>query len=130
MIASLLVPVILGMAIYTFVDWSGETLLDWQGRSGEATSFSDINNIFFDEFFTVLILTDVLLLLFSFFHTTEFHVFIRNSGFIISTILIRISFSIEGILNNALIIVSVLFGVLILWITQQYDKVDEEKLEV
>ncbi len=130
LIASLLVPVILFMAVYTFVNWSGDLLVGWQGNLEEASSFSDINNIFFDEFFTVLIMTDVLLLLFSFFHTTEFHVFIRNSGFIISTILIRISFSIEGILNNALIIVSVLFGVLILWITQKYSQVDEEKLEV
>lgn len=130
LIASLLVPVIIIMALYTFVTWSGDLFLYWNDSQRGASSFLDINNIFFDEFFTVLILTDVLLLLFSFFHTSEFHVFIRNSGFIISTILIRISFSIEGILNNALIIVSVLFGVLILWITQKYEHIEKEKLEV
>ena len=121
--ASLLVPVIIVMAIYSFVDWA-ESLLHGY-RATEGTTFVDLNNIFFDEFFTLLILTDVLLLLFSFFHTSKFHVVIRNSGFIISTILIRISFSIDGFLNNILIIVAVLFGVLILLTNQQYGKLKD-----
>lgn len=130
LIASLLVPVIILMALYTFLNWSFDLYIGLQDGTHLASSFSDINNIFFDEFFTVLILTDVLLLLFSFFHTSEFHVFMRNSGFIISTILIRVSFSIDGVLNNLLIIVAVLFGVLMLWVTKKYAKVDDKQLEV
>lgn len=127
LMASLLVIVVVAMAIYSFVEWFIGVM---GGLAGKTGSFIDINKIFFDEFFTVLILTDVLLLLFSFFHTTRFHVFIRNSGFIISTVLIRISFSVDGIVNNALIIVAVLFGVLILLITDQYVKLDSKNLEV
>jgi len=128
--AMLLVPVIIVMAVYAFVDWF-VGVWGWLSTNDPTQgSFIDINKIFFDEFFTVLILTDVLLLLFSFFHTTRFHVFIRNSGFIISTVLIRISFSIDGIVNNALILVAVLFGVLILLVTNQYAKVDNRNLEV
>ncbi|MDA8931025.1 hypothetical protein N9J07_06560, partial [Bacteroidia bacterium] len=86
------------------------------------TAFKNINNIFFDEFFTVLIVVDVLLLLASFFYTDQFHKIIRNSGFVISTILIKISFSVEGLVNNTLIIGAVIFGYSVLYIHNQYEK--------
>jgi hypothetical protein len=69
-----------------------------------------------------LIIADVILLLFSFFHTDEFHKVIRNSGFIISTILIRISFSVSGIISTALIITAILFGLLVLVIHNKFEK--------
>jgi hypothetical protein len=121
--ASLLVPVIVMMAIYSFTTWAYDWLASIEGNHDTGGSFTDINDIFYDEFFTLLILTDVLLLLFSFFHTTKFNVFIRNSGFIISTILIRISFSVDGFVNNILILVAVLFGVFILFINQKYEQI-------
>lgn len=128
--ASLLVPVIIVMAVYSFLGWINDWFHSLDAINEQGTSFIDINNIFFDEFFTLLILTDVLLLLFSFFHTTKFNVFIRNSGFIISTILIRISFSVDGFLNNILILVAVLFGILILFINSQYERIEKEGLEI
>ena len=70
----------------------------------------------------MLIIADVILLLVSFFHTDEFHKVIRNSGFIISTILIRISFSVSGIINVALIVAAVLFGLLMLIIHNKFEK--------
>jgi len=130
MMAALLVPVIVAMALYSFVGWAQDWMNSFEATNDQGTKFIDINNIFFDEFFTLLILTDVLLLLLSFFHTTKFNIFIRNSGFIISTILIRISFSIDGFLNNILIIVAVLFGVLILLINRQYERLGKRALEV
>ena len=86
-------------------------------------SIKDVNKIFFDDFFTILILIDVLLLLFSFLHTDKFSKVIRNSGFIISTILIKLSFGAEGILNTILIVVAVSFGIVILSIHNQYEKI-------
>jgi hypothetical protein len=47
---------------------------------------------------------------------------IRNSGFIISTILIRISFSVSGIINNILIVSAILFGLSILFIHNKFEK--------
>jgi NADH:ubiquinone oxidoreductase subunit 6 (subunit J) len=86
-IATALVPVLMIIAIYSFVTWS----IDFVNPSStDPISFKNINNIFFEQFFNILIIADVILLLFSFFHTDEFHKVIRNSGFIISTILIRI----------------------------------------
>jgi len=121
LLAILLVPVIILMAIYSLVEWL-LTSLDVLHRKSDA-ALTNMNNIFFDEFFALLILTDVLLLLLSFFNTSRFNVVLRNSGFIISTILIRLSFSAEGYLNNILIITAVTFGVLILWINRKYEKI-------
>ena len=53
---------------------------------------------FFNQFFTLLILADVIILLISFRYTEEYAKLIRNTGFIIATILIRLSFSAEGYL--------------------------------
>jgi len=69
-----------------------------------------------------LIIVDVLLLLASFYYSDQFHVIIRNSGFVLSTILIKLSFSVAGPVNNILVVSSVLFGLLILYITQLYEK--------
>jgi len=110
-LALMLVPVMLVLSVYSFSNWLGVAMNDQ--KSGIET-LSKLNNIFFDEFFSVLIIVDVLILLFSFFYSDQFHHIIRNSGFVISTILIKISFSVTGVLNNALIMGSVLFGVLIL----------------
>ena len=65
---------------------------------------------------------DVFLLLFSFFHTDEFHKVIRNSGFIISTILIRLSFSVTGLMNTVLIIAAVVFGLVMFFIYNKFEK--------
>ena len=118
-LATLLVPILILLALYSFADWAIAVLRDYhEGIS----ALTNINNIFFDEFFTILIIIDVLLLLASFFYSDEFHKIIRNSGFVISTILIKISFSVEGIVNNAIIIGAVLFGFLILRIHNIYEK--------
>jgi hypothetical protein len=68
----------------------------------------------------------VLLLLFSLLHTDRFSKVIRNSGYIISTILIKLSFGVEGLLNTALILTAVLFGVLILAIHNRYERMEAE----
>ena len=118
-IATALVPILLIIAIYSFLNWS---IGIFQPLETNAVSFKNINNIFFEQFFNILIIADVLLLLISFFHTDEFHKVIRNSGFIISTILIRISFSVSGTVNTVLIVFAVLFGLLILFIHNKFEK--------
>ncbi len=118
-LAAALVPVLFLVAIYSFVSWAIGNL---DTDINEKLSFKNINNIFFDQFFTILIVVDVILLLFSFFHTDEFHKVIRNSGFIISTILIRLSFSVSGLLNTILIVSAIIFGLLILTIHNKFEQ--------
>ena len=118
-IATALVPILLIIAIYSFFNWS---LGIFQPLETNAISFKNINNIFFEQFFNILIIADVILLLFSFFHTDQFHKVIRNSGFIISTILIRLSFSVSGIINDVLIVSAILFGLSMLFIHNKFEK--------
>ena len=117
-IATFLVPLLLLLAGYSFSKW----IIDlFMFSDMSSNSFKNINNIFFESFFSVLIIIDVVVLLVSFFYTDEFHKVIRNSGFVISTILIRLSFSVEGLLNNILIIAGILFGLLILVIHNKFE---------
>ena len=118
LIAVILVPLFLFMALDTLFKWSSGMSI----TTNEFPSLESINNLFFDQFFTVLILVDVVLLLISFFYTDQFHKIIRNSGFIISTILIRMSFGVNGLTNTILILVAVLFGLAILSIHNKYEK--------
>ncbi len=120
-IATCLIPILLALAIFSFGHWVYESFFS---ISLLVDSIRDVNKIFFDEFFTILILIDVLLLLFSFLHVDKFNKVIRNSGFIISTILLKLSFSTDGLLNIILIVVAVLFGVIILAIHNQFEKLD------
>jgi len=116
-IAMILIPILVVLAIYSFANWG---LSSVQNHWNNITTFKNINNIFFEDFFMLLIVIDVILLLFSFFYSDKFHKIIRNSGFIISTILIKLSFSVAGVVNNALIVGAVLFGYLILFIHNLY----------
>lgn len=118
-IAIMLVPILVFISFYSLIHWSFGL---FQVGATETISFKNINNIFFEQFFTILIVTDVFLLLFSFFHTDDFHKVIRNSGFIISTILLRISFSVDGIINNLLIVTAVVFGLIIILIHNKFEK--------
>jgi hypothetical protein len=126
MIATVLVPLLLIIAIYSLLNWS---ISIFYPLNDNTISFKNINNIFFEQFFSILIIADVILLLFSFFHTDEFHKVIRNSGFIISTILIRISFSVNGIINNILIVSAILFGLIILFIHNKFEKKIAEEIK-
>ena len=119
-IATCLVPILLVLSIYSLGHWLYESLFS---MNKVLTEIKDINKIFFDDFFTVLILVDVLLLLFSFLHSDKFNRVIRNSGFIISTILIKLSFSTEGIMNILLIVMAIVFGVILLKIHNLYDTI-------
>jgi uncharacterized membrane protein YdjX (TVP38/TMEM64 family) len=85
-----------------------------------------VNTVFFEQFFTVLIAVDVLLLLISLLHTDEFHKIIRNSGFIISAILIRLSFGVTGWPSTLLLVAAVVFGWLMLVIYDAYESIDLE----
>ncbi len=118
-IAVCLVPIFLILSVYSFVRWIYENFFS---VSQMVDSIKSVDNIFFDDFFKILILIDVLLLLFSFLHTDRFSKVSRNSGFIISTILLKLSFGAEGLLNTILIVVAVSFGVIMLGIHNQYEK--------
>ena len=103
---------------YSLINWSMHVFTDG--------FVSNVDGVFFNQFFTLLILTDVIILLISFRYTEEYSKLIRNTGFIISTILIRLSFSAEGFLNIILILTGVGFALLIL---QIFNAMENPKLD-
>ena len=114
-ISILLVPVLLILASLSFYDWV---------NSLSNGNQSNIDFLFFVDFFTILILVDVLLLLISFRYTERYSQLIRNTGFIISTIMLRLSFAATGLTSIILLITGILFGVVILAIFKKMEKVN------
>ncbi len=94
-------------------------------NSYSVASFYDINEVFYNEFFSLLIIADVLILLLSFeYYSERYSQIMRNTGFIICTVLIRSSFSASGLASLLLIISSILFGLLILKIYSAMNKIE------
>ncbi len=114
-ISILLVPVLLALASFSFMDWINSLL---EGNQ------DNIDFLFFVDFFTILILVDVLLLLISFRYTERYSQLIRNTGFIISTIMLRLSFAASGLVSVLFLVSGILFGVVILAIFKRMEKVN------
>jgi hypothetical protein len=118
-ISVILIPVMLVLFAIGIFDWYTIGL-----TSNFAISFYYVNEVFYNTFFSILIIADVFILLLSFLYTERYSQIMRNTGFIICTILIRLSFSSTGLTNLLLIISSVLFGLLILKIYSLMNKIE------
>jgi hypothetical protein len=117
LISLFLVPTLSLLCIFSFLDWYNYVFL------GIGTS-SNIDYLFFESFFTILILVDVFILLVSFQYTERYSQLIRNTGFIISTILLRLSFSAVGLTSLLLLVSGIVFGLIILLI---YNNMERQK---
>jgi hypothetical protein len=118
-ISIVLVPVMIILFIYSFYQ-----LYLSEINSNYSTSFYFVNEVFYTTFFSILIIADVFILLLSFIYTERYSQIMRNTGFIICTILIRLSFSSSGLTNLLLIISSVTFGLLILKIYSLMNEIE------
>ena len=104
---------------YSLINWVFNLFNDSYSNT---IIYNEIDKVFFNDFFTLLILTDVIILLLSFKITEGYSKLIRNTGFVISTILIRLSFSAEGFLDIFIILISSIFALLILRIYNSIEK--------
>ena len=117
LVSIILLPTLFFVCIISFGNWVNGVFI-------EQAFDEDLNNLFFNEFFTIMILADVFILLMSFQYTERYSQLIRNTGFIISTILLRLSFSVSGLTSILLIISGILFGLIILLI---YNLIERDK---
>lgn len=88
--AGLLTLFFIGLSLYSIGNWL------WEWVTYPEALHSDLNSVFYNEFFTALILVDVLLLVVSFKYLDDFGFVLRNSGFVVSTILLRRALGIEA----------------------------------
>ena len=111
-LAILLLGVYILIAIYSLSTWS-YSLFQGDGSTNRM--------IFFLDFFTVLIMADILILLVSYQYITDFSHLARNTGFILSTVILRVAiaspgtsgailFILAGCLGSAVLLSGVLFN--------------------
>ncbi len=82
---------------------------------------------FFTAFYTILIFSDVLMVLVSLRYSYNYKVLFRNSGFALATVLLRLALSAEVYYNAIIAIVSVIF---VFFLTLVYQKIQKSELKV
>ena len=105
LVANFMLIVFLLTAAYSFFTW----IVSVQEGGGSVSRV-----IFFLDFFTFLILADILILLVSYWFYTDFGNLARNTGFVLSTVIIRVAISSEGVSAMVLFTLSGLLGLAIL----------------
>lgn len=101
------------MAILSLASWIAEVV---DGELAELNA-----GIFFADFFTMLIIADIAILLISYRYTSEFGSLARNTGFVLATILIRLAIDAPGYGAPLLFLLSGLVGFGVLWITNRFE---------
>lgn len=109
-------------SVYNIGSWLSLVLIALENH----TPFPDPNSFFYLEFFNTMIYADVLLLIISFLYDSSFYTVVRNASFIISTVLLRLSLSMERPTNHIIIIAAFLFSISVLLVLQFREKVDEK----
>lgn len=103
-----------------FVGWGGLTLYRMAiGHAPEAHSF-------FARFFTMLIFSDIFVMLVALRYQPGFAVLFRNSGYALATLLIRLSLVAPPFFDAALGITSILFGLGLTWAYNNFGCIDED----
>ena len=105
LVANFMLIIFLLTAAYSFFTWIASV----QDGGGSVSRV-----IFFLDFFTFLILADILILLVSYWFYTDFGNLARNTGFVLSTVIIRVAISSEGVSAMVLFTLSGLLGIAIL----------------
>lgn len=75
-------------------------------------NYPNPNTVFYADFFSIMIFVDVFLLIISFIYHFSFFTIFRNASFIITTILIRMSLTIDKPMNYIIILIGFLFSIL------------------
>jgi hypothetical protein len=116
-----LATLLLGMAVYNIcllVIATRSTLLTGHGSIESATTF-------YNDMFTVMIFTDVLILILSLVVSGQYALVFRNAAFVVSTILIRLSLT-EGYPFGApLALMAMVFGILTLLVFNYHMRLKE-----
>lgn len=112
-LAILLFAVYILVAIYSLFSWSSD-LLEGEGSTNRT--------IFFLDFFTILIMADILILLVSYQYITDFSHLARNTGFILSTVILRVAIASPGLSGAIMFILAGGLGVAVLWVSSLLNK--------
>ena len=117
------------LLLIVFVSLSGYSIYDW-GTEVLGTLFFDrpfeldLHLIFFEDFYTVMIFADVLILIASFLYSRRYVTLVRNAGFVASAIFLRMSLAGEGYYGVGIAAFAILTGILAQLIHNYYHRLD------
>ena len=111
-VSMILIVVLVMTSAYSLFSWASHA---WPALINN-TEFPDPNSFFYVDFFNVMIYADVLLLIISFLYDSSFFTVVRNASFIISTVLLRLSLSMERPMNHVVAICAFSFSVTVMLI--------------
>ena len=118
LLAILLLLVYILTAIYSLSTWT-YNVFDGDGSTNRT--------IFFLDFFTLLIMADILILLVSYHYITEFAHLARNTGFILSTVILRVAIASPGMSGAILFILAGCLGSAVLLSGFVFSKKEQQK---
>ncbi|MEE2681564.1 MAG: hypothetical protein VX641_04240 [Planctomycetota bacterium] len=104
-----------------FVVMATRALAGWLTEVSDGNPVELTTGIFFADFFTLLIIADIAILLISYRYTSEFSSLARNTGFVLATILIRLALDAPGYGAPLLFLLSGIVGFGVLWITSRFE---------
>ncbi|MEQ9379623.1 MAG: hypothetical protein RJP95_02080 [Pirellulales bacterium] len=114
-VALLSCGVLIVLAAYNLLKWA----MPMMGGVANPLSY-DLDEYFFPAFFEYMIFTDVFLLIISILYYDRYEYVFRNAGFVISTVLLRVSFSTPKPGFLVLAIISMVYGLGVLAVFDLY----------
>lgn len=125
-LALVLGAVLIALAAFNLVWWVGSEMLHLQSIF---PVMPDWDEFFFPAFFEFMIFTDVLLLVISIAYYDRYEYLFRNSGFVISTVLLRVSLSTDKPYDLAVALIAILYGVLLISVFAYFRWIAEKVTE-
>ncbi|MEK0412586.1 MAG: hypothetical protein RL070_74 [Bacteroidota bacterium] len=107
-----MILVLLILSVISLYQWGSQMIEALKVNSG----YPNPNSVFYVDFFSIMIFVDVLLLIVSFTYHFSFFTIFRNASFIITTILIRISLTIDKPMNYIVVFIGFLFSIIVFYL--------------
>jgi hypothetical protein len=115
-----LTALLLGLAVYHLGNFVGRV---WQGVFTGHFVAIEATNFFYNDLFTVMIFTDVVVLVLSLVISGRYEMVFRNAAFVIAVIMIRLSLTEEQPYGAAIALLAMVFGILTLLVFNYHSKV-------
>jgi len=123
-VAVLLLVVLVTLALVNLASWA--RLIE-QLPVVLAPPPSDVDLFFFPRFFEFMIFTDVFLLIVSLAYYDRYEHVFRNAGFVISTVLLRVSLSTPKPYDVALALIAMLYGLAVLGVFACFTAIERKR---
>jgi hypothetical protein len=123
-VAVLLLVVLVTLAVVNLASWAGLV-----GRLPVllAPPPTDVDLFFFPRFFEFMIFTDVFLLIVSLAYYDRYEYVFRNAGFVISTVLLRVSLSTPKPYDVGLALIAMLYGLAVLGVFACFAAIERKR---